>query len=266
MACGIAETGTAGPPISSRTPGQARRPASRSDHSSPSGPGPSKKTGPMTCRLPAATAPRWVASWWKYMSSWVVHPPRSDSSAPRVAPSSTVAGSMTAPSACQTRARKPWRSTSSARPRSSVIGRCVWRLTSPGIASLPRPSRCSVAVAARVGRGRAARLPALRLLCARLGSDGGDDAVLDGDRLVREDRVGVVDGDEEGEVGDDDSAHAADPSSSSVRVALVWTSSSRTASTSAAEVFSTASISSIVMGSSESPTPEAGLTTREIAA
>ena len=143
MLCGIAATGTSGPPISRRASGQARSPAIRSSQDRPSGPGPSKKVGPPTWRDPAVTAPRCAASWWKYMSSWVVHPPSSDSSAPRVAPSSTVAGSMTAPSAAHTRVRNPWRSTPSAIPRSSVIDRCVWRLTSPGRARRPRPSMTS---------------------------------------------------------------------------------------------------------------------------
>ena len=154
MACGIAGTGTSGPPSAASASGQARISAIRSSQARPSGPGPSMKTGPMTCRLPAATAPRWAASWWKYMSSWVVQPPRRDSSAPSEAPSSTVAGSITAPSAAQTRVRKPWRSTSSARPRSRVIGRCVWRLTSPGITSRPRPSST---VSASTGPGEAGR-------------------------------------------------------------------------------------------------------------
>ena len=117
------------------------------------------------------------------MSSWVVHPPSSDSRAPRVAPSSTVSGSITAASAAQRCSRKPCRSRFSASPRRRVIGRCVCRLTRPGISSLPRASMTTVPSSA-----------AVRVGCR--GADLGDDAVVDDDGGVREDGVALVDGDD----------------------------------------------------------------------
>ena len=148
----------------------------------PSGPGPSKNTGPMTCRLPAATAPRWVASWWKYMSSCVVQPPSERLERAEGGAELDGLGVHDRPSAAQTRVRKPWRSTFSARPRRRVIGRWVWRLTSPGISELA--AGVDDDLVGSGGRRRAARRAAGHPSGSR--RDLGDDAVLDDHGGVRE--------------------------------------------------------------------------------
>ncbi len=96
-------------------------------------------------------------------------------------------------------------------------------------------------------------------------ADLGDDAVVDDDGRVRQDPVVLVDRDDVAGVLDAETGHAP-VSSTSGKVARVCTSSSRTASTFAVLLARTALISSMVIGSVESPTPDAGFTTREIAA
>ena len=94
------------------------------------GAGAVEEDGPDDVAAAAATAPRWVASWWKYMSSWVA---AAEQRLQRAEGGTELdgLGVHDRSSAAHTR-EEPWVSTSR-RARRRVIGRWVCRLTRPGM-------------------------------------------------------------------------------------------------------------------------------------
>ena len=133
--CGQTQRRPAGV-AASRSAAQVRRSSKRRW----SAPGNSTKTGPPRRSNPASAATALAASGKKYMSSAVVIPARRHSATASRTPAVTVSGDSSAPSAGSSRARKPSRSRSSARPRNIVIARWAWALTSPGRTIAPRAS------------------------------------------------------------------------------------------------------------------------------